>query len=123
VSGLGETARLLYNAFVLGWGLDDPTLLGEMLHVRGDDADKKALAEAFVDAGGRAQLALDADADDKCQSAKVFREILGKAVDDQGDQDYVFPMPDDCNLDGTGKAFTRVRAGDPQVVGGDRRFG
>ncbi len=113
VSALRKTGDLLYDAFVLGRGLKDPTLTG----------DKHALAMAFVDAGSRAQEALDADSDDKCKSAKVFRDILGKAVDDQGTQDYVFPMPDDCNLNGTQKAFARVRAGDAQVAGGDRRFG
>ncbi|UQB75915.1 nucleotidyltransferase (plasmid) [Rhodococcus ruber] len=123
VSALRKTGDLLYNAFVLSHGLEDPTLTGERLHVRGEDADKQALATAFIDAGARAQDALDADADDKCTAAKAFRDILGKAVDDQGSQDYVFPMPDDCNLNGTRKDFTRVRAGDAQVAGGDRRFG
>lgn len=123
VSALRKTGELLYNAFVLGLGLDDPTLAGESLYVRGDDADKQALANAFVDAGRRAQGALDSSDDDKCQAAKVFRDILGKAVDDQGDQDHVFPMPDDCNLDGTRKRFAQVRVGDPQIAAGDRRFG
>ena len=123
VSALCKTGDLLHNAFVRGLGLPDPTLAGELLSVRGEDADKWTLATAFVEAATRAQEALDADDDEKCIAAKVFRDILGKAVDDQGAQDYVFPMPDDCNLDGTRKAFTRVRAGDAQVAGGDRRFG
>jgi hypothetical protein len=123
VSALRETGQQLYNAFVLGWDLDDPTLQGEKLYVRGEDADKQALAIAFVEAGKRAQEALDAGDEDKCSAAKTFREILGKAVDDQGEQDYVFPMPDDCNLNGTRKAFTEVRPGDSRVAGGTRRFG
>ena len=123
VSALRQVGTELYNAFVLGLGLDDPTLDGEQVVVRGDDADKADLAAAFVDAGERAQSALDASDDDKCQSAKTFRDILGKAVDDQGDQDYVFPMPDDCNIDGTRKDFARVRPGDSTIAGGDRRFG
>lgn len=123
VSALRKTGALMYDAFVLGTGLEDPTLTGERLYVRGDDSDKQDLAMGFVDAGGRAKDALDAGADDKCNAAKVFRDILGKAVDDQGNQDFVFPMPDDCNLDGTRKSYTQVRAGDAQVAGGDRRFG
>lgn len=123
VSALRKTGDLLHDAFIMGLGLEDPTLANERLTVRGDDADKQELATAFVDAGSRAQNALESDADKKCQAAKVFREILGKAVDDQGDQEYVFPMPDDCNLDGSTKSFARVRAGDSQVAGGDRRFG
>lgn len=123
VSALRRVGTELHNAFVLGLGLDDPTLSGEQILVRGDDADKTALAKAFLDAGERAQGALVAGPDDKCRSAKVFQDILGKAVDDQGDQDHVFPMPDDCNLDGTPKDFSRARAGDPVIAGGDRRFG
>lgn len=122
-SALAKTGDTMYDAFVLGRGLDDPTLSDEKVLVRGSDADKRQLAEAFVDAGAKAQQALNADADDKCQAARVIRDLLGKAVDDQGAQDYVFPMPDDCNLDGTPKAFSRVRAGDSTVAGGDRRFG
>ncbi|WP_421740715.1 SMODS domain-containing nucleotidyltransferase [Cellulomonas sp.] len=123
VSALRATGERLYNAFVLGFGLEDPTLAGEVLYVRGSDADKSALATAFVEAGKRAQDGLDAGSDEKCEAAKVFRDILGKAVDDKGEPDYVFPMPDDCNLDGTRKAFTQVRAGDAQIPAGDRRFG
>lgn len=123
VSALRGTGDVLYNAFVLDLGLDDPTLTGEQLVVRGSNTDKEALALAFTGAGQRAQEALDADDDAKCTSAKAFRDLLGKAVDDQGSQDYVFPMPEDCNLDGSRKAFSRVRAGDPQIAGGDRRFG
>ncbi|QHE74113.1 nucleotidyltransferase (plasmid) [Rhodococcus sp. ZPP] len=123
VSALQKTGEVLHNAFVLGHDLADPTLTGEVLYVRGEDADKKALARAFVDAGARAQTAIDADEDDKCAAAKTFRDILGRAVDDQGDQDYVFPTPDDCNVDGSRKSFARVRAGDRQIVAGDRRFG
>lgn len=123
VSALRKSGDLLYDAFVLGLGLADPTLNGEQLYVRGDDADKQALAQAFVEAGQRAKDALDADQSDKCRAAKTFRNLLGKALDDQGDQDYVFPMPDDCNIDGTPKSFARVRAGDAAVAGGDRRFG
>lgn len=123
VSALRETGALLYNAFVLGLGLDDPTLAGEKLHVRGEDANKQALANAFVEAGEKAARARDAGDEDKCTAAKTFRDILGKAVDDEGAQDFVFPMPDDCNLDGTPKSFARVRAGDTQIAAGDRRFG
>jgi hypothetical protein len=54
---------------------------------------------------------------------ETFRDILGKAVDDQGDTDHVFPMPSDCNVDGTAKRFAAVTAGDRQVPAGDRRFG
>lgn len=54
VSALRKTGELLFNAFTLGLGLEDPTLAGERLYVRGEDADKQALATAFIDAGSRA---------------------------------------------------------------------
>lgn len=122
-SALTCTGEVLYDAFVLGYGLEDPTLAGEKLTIRGDDADKRSLATRFVDAGKRAQEAIDAVDDDKCAAAKTLRDILGQAVDDRGDEDFVFPTPGDCNPDGTRKAFTEVRAGDARVAGGNRRFG
>lgn len=123
VSALRKTGEILYAAFVLNGELADPTLINEPLLVRGSDADKIDLATAFVDAGDRAQAALDAGDNDKGTAAKTFQDILGTAVDDVGSDDYVFPMPDDCNADGTRKQFAQVRAGDAQVAGGDRRFG
>jgi hypothetical protein len=121
VSALRETATVLTNAFIFGLGLDDPTLFGEKVYVRGEDADKHALANAFKRAADDADAALNSS--DRCASAKTFRDILGKAVDDQGHNDYVFPMPFDCNVDGTAKRFAAVTAGDRQVPAGDRRFG
>lgn len=121
VSALRETGEVLRTAFVLGLGLDDPTIPGEKVVVRGDDDDKRDLAEKFVDAASRTADALMSD--DRCAAAKIFRDVLGKAVDDQGDNDYVFPMPSDCNADGTTKRFATVSAGDRAVPAGNRRFG
>jgi hypothetical protein len=123
VSALESTADLLHDALVLGHGLDDPTLSNAKLSIRGDEVDKKTLATVFVDAGKTVREAIDQSDSHKCQAAKALRGILGKAVDDQGDQDYVFPMPDDCNHDGTSKNVAQVRPGDARVAGGDRRFG
>jgi len=119
-SALKETAAVLSNAFVLGLGLDDPTLPGEKVVVRGSQEDKNALVTAFQDAATKAQSALDST--DTCSAAKAFQELLGKAVDDVGTSDHVFPMPDTCNADGTKKRFTSVTAGDP-LVPSTRRFG
>jgi hypothetical protein len=119
-TALRQTGNVLYNAFVLGWGLDDPTLPGEKVVVRGADEDKIALATAFLDAAEQAEEALRST--DKCAAAKTFRDLLGKAVDDVGDTDFVFPMPATCNADGTAKRFAAVTAGDP-LVPATRRFG
>lgn len=120
-AALRQTGNVLHNAFVLGCGLDDPTLLGEKVLVRGSDEDKTALATAFLDAAEQAEEALRST--DKCLAAKTFRDLLGKAVDDVGDDtDFVFPMPATCNADGTAKRFAAITAGDP-LVPATRRFG
>lgn len=121
VSALREVGRVLTEAFTNSLGLDDPMLPGAKVVVRGDQSDKEALALAFVNAATKAEAALNSS--DRCAAAKVFRDLLGKAVDDQGNTDSVFPMPADCNADGTAKRFTAVTAGDPLVPAGDRRFG
>ena len=120
-SSLRETANILRRAFVLGFELDDPTMPGEKIVVRAEPGDKVALVDAFTAAATRAQEALDSD--DPCAAAKTFQELLGKAVDDQGDSGYVFPMPPTCNADGTAKRFVAVTAGDQVVPAGNRRFG
>ena len=120
-SSLRETANVLRRAFVLGFELDDPTMPGEKIVVRAEPGDKVALVDAFTAAATRAQEALDSD--DPCAAAKTFQELLGKAVDDQGDSGYVFPMPPTCNADGTAKRFVAVTAGDQVVPAGNRRFG
>ena len=120
-TALQETGSVLYNAFVLGWGLDDPTMPGEKAVIRGTYEEKQALANAFLDAAAKAKAARDST--DTCAAAKTFRDLLGKALDDVGDTDYVFPMPDICNADGTAKRFVAVSAGDRTVPAGNRRFG
>lgn len=120
-SALRETGNVLHTAFILGLGLDDPTIPGEKVVVRAEEADKHDLANAFLDAADQAEQAVASQ--DRCAAAKTFRGLLGKAVDDQGDTDYIFPMPADCNADGTAKRFTVVTAGDRTVPAGNRRFG
>ncbi|GAA0305383.1 nucleotidyltransferase domain-containing protein [Kineococcus aurantiacus] len=119
-SALRQTGNILFNAFNRGLGLDDPTLPGEKILVRGSDQDKQDLATAFLDAAAQAEAALTST--DTCLAAKTFRDLLGKAFDDVGDTDFVFPLPATCNPDGTTKRFTSVTAGD-RVVPSDRRFG
>ena len=122
VSALGAIGDVLHNAFVLGLELDDPTLPGRKLSIRGEYADKVQLVERLRAASAKAREALDAPDTDKCAAALTLRGILGIAVDDQGNQDYVFPMPADCNDDGTARTLAAVRPGDARVPGGDRRF-
>lgn len=121
VTALEGVATVLREAFSYGYGLDDPTLPGEKIVVRAEDDEKRGIVDKFAEAGVAARAAFDGG--DKCAAAKTFRDLLGKAEDDQGNQVYVFPMPDTCNADGTAKRFTAVTAGDRGVPGGNRRFG
>lgn len=121
VTALEGATTVLREAFIYRYGLDDPTLPGEKIVVRAEDEEKRLLVDKFGEAAAAARAAFDAG--DTCAAAKTFRDLLGKAEDDQGDQDLVFPMPDTCNLDGTAKRFTAVTAGDRGVPGGNRRFG
>lgn len=123
VSALGAIGDVLHNAFVLGLGLDDPTLPGRKLSIRGEHVDKVQLVDHLRAVSTKAREALDAPETDKCAAAHTLRGILGEAVDDQENQDYVFPMPADCNDDGTARSLAAVRPGDARVAGGDRRFG
>jgi hypothetical protein len=123
VAALRETARVLEAAFVDGQGLDDPTLPGEKIKLGSTAADQVTLAEEFGRAAEEALQALDRPETEACNGAKAFRELLGKAVDDSGDTDFVFPMPDYCNPDGTPKQFSSVTAGQSRIPAGDRRFG
>ncbi|MGI8889036.1 MAG: hypothetical protein ACR2GB_08735, partial [Nocardioidaceae bacterium] len=123
VTALRQTANILYTAFVLGFELDDPTIPGEKVVVRGEDDDKHDLATRFAEAAGKAEEALAMSSDDRCAAARIFRDLLGEAVDDRGDTGHVFPTPDDCNADGTAKRFATVTAGDRLVPAGNRRFG
>lgn len=120
---LRQVGEHLQDAFVHMKGLPDPTLKGAYVDVAGSDLDKRELAEAFLSAATAAERAINASSENKCQAAQEIRRILGKAVDDLGAQDFVFPMPEDCNEDGSWKSFARVRAGDSTIPGGDRRFG
>jgi hypothetical protein len=122
-SALGAVGDLLHDAFVIGLELDDPTLPGRKLTIRAEHADKVTLAKRFREAGATVQTALAAPDSDKCAAARSIREMLGKAVDDSGEQDFVFPMPADCNADGSARTLAAVRPGDSRVAGGDRRFG
>lgn len=121
VTALEGVTTVLREAFVYGWGLDDPTLPGEKIVVRADDEQKRALVDKLDEAATAARAAFDAG--DICAAAKTFRDLLGKADDNDGNPQHVFPMPDTCNADGTAKRFAAVTAGDRGVPGGNRRFG
>ena len=97
-------------------GTADPTLPGKTISTRATDDDLQMALKVFADLSLKAQEAL-AD-DDRCRAAKIFREILGK----NSDEEYVFPMPEDCSEDGTKLAAPAIVAWDKHVPEGNHRF-
>ncbi len=97
-------------------GLADPTMEDAVVQTQASDAELRAALDTFRSLADRARSALEED--DRCASAKVFRDLLGQ----NSDGDLVFPMPSDCNENGTWKAAAAVIAGDRLVPAGDARF-
>jgi hypothetical protein len=71
---------------------------GEVIVVRATPIQFQTAATTFRDLATRAQDALN-DEDD-CKAAAEFRKLLGQRTDDD---EWVFPIPDYCNEDGTKK--------------------
>jgi len=115
VNGLRAVAEQL--AVVVG-GADvvDPTMPGATISVRVTELQMKTAASRFAELAAQAEDALAED--ERCRAAAAFRACLGKG----GDEEWVFPMPVDCNEDGSAKAGSVIVAGDRHVPAGDRRF-
>ncbi len=97
-------------------GLDDPTLPSAKIKTRATRSELTTALETFRKLSVSADAAL-AD-DDRCRSAKAFQVIFGK----NDDGDLVFPMPDDCEDDGTKRGPAVIIPGDRHVPAGDGRF-
>jgi hypothetical protein len=116
-SALAGIADQLDLAIGQGLGLDDPSMPDEKIRVRATPAQLATARRKFREAAGKAADALAET--NRCRAAKLFQELLGR----NGDEELVFPLPDDCNPDGTTKALAYLRPGDRRVPAGDRRFG
>jgi hypothetical protein len=116
-SALAGVADQLDRAIGQGLGLDDPSMPGEKIRVRATPEQLATARRKFRQAARKAAEALAET--NRCRAAKLFQELLGR----NGDGDLVFPLPDDCNPDGTAKALAYLRPGDRRVPAGDRRFG
>lgn len=105
---------------VAGGEVDDPTMPGVVITIRASDTQMQTAATTFDALATKAKDALDNL--DKCPAAVAFREIFG----DTTDGDWVFPMPAECNDDGTKRIFGVLtgneKSGDKEVPAGDRRF-
>jgi hypothetical protein len=96
-------------------GLADPTIAGALVSTRASTEQLEEALDTFRTVAAGADEALAEE--DQCRAAKIFQELLGET----NEGDTVFPMPEDCNEDGTKRA-TAVIAGDRHVPAGDRRF-
>jgi hypothetical protein len=101
---------------IAGTQLDDPTIEDQVIRVRATEAEMASAASTFVSIADKGEAALAEP--NRCKAAKMFRDILGKNSDDE----WVFPMPADCNDDGTARAVGGAVAGRKTVPAGDRRF-
>jgi hypothetical protein len=97
-------------------GLDDPSLPGRLITTRASDADLQKALQKFRQLAKTAAEAQKED--DRCRSAKGFQRILGQ----NSDNEVVFPMPADCESDGTKRAAPAIVPGDRHVPAGDGRF-
>ena len=113
-STLASIAESLQSA-VAGVAVPDPSMPGEVIEIRADDAQMRQAADRFADLASQAAAALVAD---KCPSAKAYREILGRNAEGV----WIMEMPAGCNEDGTLKNLSNITAGDRTVPAGDRRF-
>jgi hypothetical protein len=96
-------------------GLEDPTIDGATIVTRASTAELRSALDTFASVAEQANGALANS--DRCAAAKVFRDLLGR----NSAGGLVFPMPGDCNEDGTPKSVN-VIAGERHIPAGDRRF-
>lgn len=98
-----------------GESVADPTMPGATIQVRVSEEQMRAAATKFRDLSSHASKAM---AGERCPAAAAYRDVLGK----NSDEVWVFPLPADCNDDGSEKKTAAIVAGDHQVPAGDRRF-
>lgn len=117
-TGLEAIADLLDAKVDDGTDLTDPTMDGEVITVRATDTQWETARDKFRAAAATARAAYDST--DRCAAAVKYRSLLGS----NDDYDPIFPLPGDCNDDGTRKwGASLVTAGEEHVPAGNRRSG
>jgi hypothetical protein len=99
-----------------GEDVADPTMKDTTIKIRATKGQLDSASDKFNKIAIRAEDAL-AD-EEPCRAAKTFQEILGK----NSAGDWVFPLPQYCNADGTRKKEAARIAGDRKIPAGNRRF-
>lgn len=100
-------------------GLVDPTMDDKIISTKATDDEINAAAEALSEAADLAEDALDEKS--TCQAAVKWRKLLGVTKNTEVEE-YVFPLPEYCNPDGTQKATSSVIPGSSTVPAGDDRY-
>lgn len=113
VSALNGLAMVTTNKVKFSIEIPDPSMLNKDLVFRATVDQWDVAEEKFRDAASEATRALN---ETRCMEAAIFHGLLGKNSDD----DWVFPLPDDCNLNGTTKS--QIQVGDRSARGGNQRF-
>lgn len=101
INGLRGVATVTEDLVLEGRPLPDPTRPGEHLSFRATEHEWRAALIDFDDAASQAEATRRQE---RCQVAATFRRLLGR----NGDDLWVYPLPDDCNEDGTTKSLIVV---------------
>jgi hypothetical protein len=113
VSSLSGVSQVIDEKVRDGVEIPDPTRPNEYLTFRATDDEWASTAVAFHAAAEQAEGARTAP---RCVAEATFHRLLGK----NSDGEVVYPLPADCNVDGTTKS--RLVAGDRTVPGGNQKF-
>jgi hypothetical protein len=113
-TALEKIADLLDDKVDNDVDLPNPAIDGEVITVRATENQWETARTKFRAAATSAQAAFKSG--NRCWAAREFQKLLGG----NDDFDNVFPMPADCNADGTSKSAALI-AGDRNVPG-DSRF-
>lgn len=112
-SALNGVSTVTTNLVRYGIEIPDPTLDGKNLEFRATSDQWAAADQKFLSAAADATRALN---ETRCGAAVIFHKLLGKNSDGQ----VVYPLPDDCNLDGTTKSL--IQPGHRSALGDDQRY-
>jgi len=116
VSALNGVATVTTSKITYGFEIPDPSMPSmpsKSLVFRATADQWEAAEQKLRDAAAEATRALN---ETRCMEAAIFHKLLRTNSDDH----WVYPMPDDCNVDGTTRSLIQV--GDRSVRGGNQRF-
>lgn len=113
VSALNGVAIVTTDKVKRGVEIPDPSMAGKSLVFRATDTQWELAEQKFRSGAADATKALN---ETRCGEAAIFHKLLGKNSDGK----WVYPLPADCNLDGTTRSLIQV--GEQSARGGNQRF-